>query len=164
MKLHALLSSVLAVPGLVVAHEHDEAAGYQEPFVGWTQADLDAKWGTDVSQRAIVNLNCDTERAVVGILRCVNVRPSATRTMSPASGVRVRHSYSWSPIRYSSHVQAWSTIWTSSHTSRFGKADSLSRFQSPSRDQSLPLMGQNGRLWRHPNHALRQRIGSATND
>ena len=31
----------------VAAHEAETEA-YQEPFVGWTQEDLDAKWGTDV--------------------------------------------------------------------------------------------------------------------
>jgi len=31
-----------------LAHEHDETDAYPEPFVGWTQEDLDAKWGTDV--------------------------------------------------------------------------------------------------------------------
>lgn len=33
---------------LTTAHSHAEAADTQEPFVGWTQEDLDAKWGTDV--------------------------------------------------------------------------------------------------------------------
>lgn len=36
--------------GLVAAHSsHDGLAETQEPFIGWTQEDLDAKWGTDVS-------------------------------------------------------------------------------------------------------------------
>ena len=56
MKLRALFSTLFTV-GLVAAHEHDEAAGYQEPFVGWTKEDLDAKWGTDVSQRPMLYLN-----------------------------------------------------------------------------------------------------------
>lgn len=47
----ALAAAVLA-GGLLrsgAAHEHhDEAVKTQEPFVGWTQEDLDAKWGTDV--------------------------------------------------------------------------------------------------------------------
>lgn len=61
MKLHGLLSTLLALSGLIGAHEHDEAAGYQEPFVGWTQADLDAKWGIDVSHRPFIDLNCNTK-------------------------------------------------------------------------------------------------------
>jgi len=37
--------------GLVSAHgqhEHDHVVDTKEPFIGWTQEDLDAKWGTDV--------------------------------------------------------------------------------------------------------------------
>lgn len=31
------------------AHDHHEGiVNKQEPFIGWTQEDLDAKWGTDV--------------------------------------------------------------------------------------------------------------------
>ena len=33
---------------LASTHGHAEAADPQEPFVRWTQKDLDAKWGTDV--------------------------------------------------------------------------------------------------------------------
>jgi agmatinase len=34
---------------LGTAHDHHEhVVNTQEPFVGWTQEDLDAKWGTDV--------------------------------------------------------------------------------------------------------------------
>lgn len=33
---------------LAGAHDHHSNEGYAEPFVGWTQEDLDAKWGTDV--------------------------------------------------------------------------------------------------------------------
>jgi agmatinase len=29
-------------------HEHDHVVDIKEPFIGWTQEDLDAKWGTDV--------------------------------------------------------------------------------------------------------------------
>lgn len=36
---------------LVVTHSLlANATDVQEPFVGWTQEDLDAKWGTDVSR------------------------------------------------------------------------------------------------------------------
>jgi hypothetical protein len=37
--------------GLAAAHgqnEHDHVVDTKEPFIGWTQEDLDAKWGTDV--------------------------------------------------------------------------------------------------------------------
>ena len=34
--------------GLALAHTgHDHEAEEQQPFVGWTKDDLDAKWGTD---------------------------------------------------------------------------------------------------------------------
>lgn len=39
-----------ALLGLTISHEHDETIDTQQPFVGWTKDDLDAKWGTDVSQ------------------------------------------------------------------------------------------------------------------
>lgn len=29
-------------------HQHDEVENTNEPFIGWTKEDLDAKWGTDV--------------------------------------------------------------------------------------------------------------------
>ena len=38
-----------------LAHEHDETDAYPEPFVGWTQEDLDAKWGTDVGSPPLTN-------------------------------------------------------------------------------------------------------------
>lgn len=46
-----LAAAVLAggLLGSVSAHDHhEEVVNTQEPFVGWTQEDLDAKWGTDV--------------------------------------------------------------------------------------------------------------------
>ncbi|KAK3623221.1 hypothetical protein LTR56_021701 [Elasticomyces elasticus] len=44
-----MLSLVLtaALAALAAAHAGHEDAGTQEPFVGWTKDDLDAKWGTD---------------------------------------------------------------------------------------------------------------------
>jgi hypothetical protein len=45
-----LVELLLALAALTRAHDHVDAAGYQEPFIGWTQADLDAKWGTDVNE------------------------------------------------------------------------------------------------------------------
>ncbi|KAF2722556.1 Arginase/deacetylase [Polychaeton citri CBS 116435] len=45
--LHALLT-LLAYFQLTTGHEHhEEEAAAPESFVGWTQDDLDAKWGTD---------------------------------------------------------------------------------------------------------------------
>ncbi|KAM0723051.1 hypothetical protein Q7P37_001250 [Cladosporium fusiforme] len=41
----AILSGGLS--SLVGAHDHHSEESYAEPFVGWTQEDLDAKWGTD---------------------------------------------------------------------------------------------------------------------
>ncbi|KAK5134978.1 hypothetical protein LTR08_005930 [Meristemomyces frigidus] len=39
---------LLALAALTAAHSHDHPEpASQEPFVGWTQDDLDAKWGTD---------------------------------------------------------------------------------------------------------------------
>ena len=37
------------------AHDHhdDGIVNTQEPFIGWTQEDLDAKWGTDVCMPCI---------------------------------------------------------------------------------------------------------------
>jgi len=39
-----------ALLGLTISHEYDETIDTQQPFVGWTKDDLNAKWGTDVSQ------------------------------------------------------------------------------------------------------------------
>lgn len=45
-----LLLGWIACVSLIAAHEHHRATGdEQQPFIGWTQEDLDAKWGTDVS-------------------------------------------------------------------------------------------------------------------
>ena len=33
---------------LATAHEQEDLSSTQEPFIGWTREDLDAKWGTDV--------------------------------------------------------------------------------------------------------------------
>lgn len=49
--------AVVLLSTLITAHEHVEDTGYQEPFVGWTQEDLDAKWGTDVCSMLNYNLN-----------------------------------------------------------------------------------------------------------
>lgn len=39
----------LALASVAAAHAgHDHTVDSQKPFVGWTQEDLDAKWGTDV--------------------------------------------------------------------------------------------------------------------
>jgi agmatinase len=48
MRATELVTGLLATFALTAAHEHAEFADTQEPFVGWTQEDLDAKWGTDV--------------------------------------------------------------------------------------------------------------------
>lgn len=46
--------------GLVAAHgHHDGLAETQEPFIGWTQEDLDAKWGTDVSPTTRMTMLAD---------------------------------------------------------------------------------------------------------
>ncbi|TKA79366.1 hypothetical protein B0A55_02850 [Friedmanniomyces simplex] len=42
-----LAAALTALSGLATAHSGAEAADTQEPFVGWTKDDLDAKWGTD---------------------------------------------------------------------------------------------------------------------
>ncbi|KAK3698472.1 hypothetical protein LTR37_016943 [Vermiconidia calcicola] len=39
--------AVVALAALVASHEREHVADSQEPFVGWTKEDLDAKWGTD---------------------------------------------------------------------------------------------------------------------
>ena len=49
MKPLMLCATLLAFFELSIAHDEDHNTGYQEPFVGWTKEDLDAKWGTDVS-------------------------------------------------------------------------------------------------------------------
>lgn len=58
----ALAAAVLA-GGLLrsgAAHDHhDETVNTQEPFVGWTQEDLDAKWGTDVCEATSIDAFCD---------------------------------------------------------------------------------------------------------
>jgi len=55
------LAAVVLAGGLVrpgAAHDHqDGIVNTQEPFIGWTQEDLDAKWGTDVcSMSSIIGL------------------------------------------------------------------------------------------------------------
>lgn len=48
MALKTMLLGSLGLANLVAGHNHhDEAEDRQKPFVGWTQDDLDAKWGTD---------------------------------------------------------------------------------------------------------------------
>ncbi|KAK4560434.1 hypothetical protein LTR86_005630 [Recurvomyces mirabilis] len=48
MKFSVLCGAVASLFRLASAHVHAEAAeAQQEPFVGWTKEDLDAKWGTD---------------------------------------------------------------------------------------------------------------------
>lgn len=46
------LAAAILASGLLefgTAHDHHETiVNTQEPFIGWTQEDLDAKWGTDV--------------------------------------------------------------------------------------------------------------------
>lgn len=43
------LLAILAAVTLTGAHgHHDVEEETQEPLVGWTKDDLDAKWGTDV--------------------------------------------------------------------------------------------------------------------
>ena len=37
------------LPRLGLGHVHHDTEDPQEPFIGWTREDLDAKWGTDVS-------------------------------------------------------------------------------------------------------------------
>jgi agmatinase len=57
-----LAAAVLAggLLGSASAHDHhDETVNSQEPFVGWTQEDLDAKWGTDVCSTSAINDFCD---------------------------------------------------------------------------------------------------------
>lgn len=49
MRAATALSGLLAIVALSAAHGDDaEHVDSQEPFIGWTQEDLDAKWGTDV--------------------------------------------------------------------------------------------------------------------
>ena len=45
----AVAAALTALLHPAVAHISAEAAGTQEPFVGWSQEDLDSKWGTDAS-------------------------------------------------------------------------------------------------------------------
>ena len=58
----ALAAAVLA-GGLLrssSAHDHHEdIVNTQEPFIGWTQQDLDAKWGTDVCSTTLNYAFCD---------------------------------------------------------------------------------------------------------
>jgi hypothetical protein len=59
----ALASGFTSLAAAHGQHEHDHVVDTKEPFIGWTQEDLDAKWGTDVclplsldvSQLTIVN-------------------------------------------------------------------------------------------------------------
>ena len=48
MKIPAAIWVASGLSSLAAAHSHAEAEDTLEPFVGWTQEDLDAKWGTDV--------------------------------------------------------------------------------------------------------------------
>ena len=48
MKLASVIAASTGLFFLSTAHEHENTAGTQEPFIGWTREDLDAKWGTDV--------------------------------------------------------------------------------------------------------------------
>ncbi|KAK1056056.1 hypothetical protein LTR74_015194 [Friedmanniomyces endolithicus] len=47
MLLLLLAAAFASLSGLATAHTAAETEHTQEPFVGWTQNDLDAKWGTD---------------------------------------------------------------------------------------------------------------------
>ncbi|KAK5164824.1 uncharacterized protein LTR77_009488 [Saxophila tyrrhenica] len=47
MRAKTIWLSLAAFAALTAAHEHDDHVTSQEPFIGWTQEDLDAKWGTD---------------------------------------------------------------------------------------------------------------------
>lgn len=48
MTTKSLLLASLSLASFAAAHDHhDEPEDKQKPFVGWTQDDLDAKWGTD---------------------------------------------------------------------------------------------------------------------
>lgn len=42
-----LLVVCASLAGLAASQSHHEAEDKQQPFIGWTQDDLDAKWGTD---------------------------------------------------------------------------------------------------------------------
>lgn len=46
-----LVLGLCALARFAIAHgdHHHEEENTQEPFIGWTKEDLDAKWGTDVS-------------------------------------------------------------------------------------------------------------------
>lgn len=61
--MRSALAAVVLAGGLLrfsSAHDHhDEIVNTQEPFVGWTQEDLDAKWGTDVCSTTSMNGFCD---------------------------------------------------------------------------------------------------------
>ena len=57
MLLLLLAAAFASLSGLATAHIVAETEHTQEPFVGWTQDDLDAKWGTDVcTPRPNINL------------------------------------------------------------------------------------------------------------
>jgi hypothetical protein len=62
-KMRSTLAAAVLASGLlgsVSAHDHhDDIVNPQEPFVGWTQEDLDAKWGTDVCSTIPINGFCD---------------------------------------------------------------------------------------------------------
>ncbi|KAK3114074.1 hypothetical protein LTR53_007968 [Teratosphaeriaceae sp. CCFEE 6253] len=47
MRATVLAAALATLPGLTVAHEGHEEVHTQEPFIGWSQDDLNAKWGTD---------------------------------------------------------------------------------------------------------------------
>jgi agmatinase len=57
--MRSTLATAFLASGLVkfgIAHDHhEEIIQTQEPFVGWTQEDLDAKWGTDVCSTTLTD-------------------------------------------------------------------------------------------------------------
>ncbi|WPG99656.1 Hypothetical protein R9X50_00247500 [Acrodontium crateriforme] len=91
MKSRTFFSVVSITSGIVAAHEHSEHVGYQDTFVGWTQDDLDAKWGTDWGfsgistfahlphQRCLQHPETEYDIAIVGVPfdTAVSYRPGA---------------------------------------------------------------------------------------
>jgi agmatinase len=61
--MRSTLAAAVLASGLLklgAAHDqHEETIKTQEPFVGWTQEDLDAKWGTDVCSMTSTGNTCD---------------------------------------------------------------------------------------------------------
>jgi hypothetical protein len=142
-----LVELLLALAALSRAHDHADNAGYQEPFIGWTQADLDAKWGTDVSEVFTRHPKRTTDNVVVGILRHLNLCTPSACAMPATSGRNIRYCYSGSSIRHSSDIPARSTLWTSIHSCSFSTTDFVPWLQSTSWNQPVPRMGQGDRLW-----------------